>query len=122
MKCSCGWKPKPGEMLFGDLKGNYKCPNCSKVLSYIYISHNHRCPMCQWIKEENDKIPESLKKQIRSRKGRFYGKLIKAIIKAGGYPKWFLPHNMEYITMEGLLNSLTSNDIEFKIFYKGEKQ
>jgi hypothetical protein len=126
MKCSCGWKAKPGARLKQDSHRNLHCPNCDAILQLPKMEkisiEKMLCPMCRFVSEFNNKIPESLKKKIRSKKGRFYGKLIKAVMKAGGAPGWFRPENMKYITMEGLLNSLTSNNIEFKIFFKGEEQ
>jgi len=77
-----------------------------------------KCLRCAYIEAQNKNIPESLQKQIRTKKAKFYGELMGAVIKAGGYPKWFRSENLKYVSIEKLLNNLTSNGISFKVELK----
>lgn len=68
------------------------------------------------------RIPQSAQDRIVTRKAKFFGQLMLAVLKAGGVPNWFRYEELRNRTVEGILDSLMPNDVHFSVEYKGKRK
>ena len=113
------------------------CPICGKRygtmdgMNFTYCKHikeEHKKMQIKWSREGEKgtayrrRFPDSSYHKIVTKKAKFFGQLMYAILIAGGAPGWFRPYNLRNVPIEDLLDSLLSNDVNFHITYDGPKR
>jgi len=95
-----------------------QCEICGAIYGYV---HEKNFEPCEHIKEKvrvlkyKRKLPEKGHNRIVTKKAKFFGKLMYEVLVAGGAPEFFTPAELRNRTIEGLLDSIMPNGINFKV-------
>ena len=112
------------------------CPICGERhgtmdgRNFTYCEHIKREATMQKIKWSREgekgtfyrrKYPDSSYHRIVTKKAKFLGKLMHAVLVAGGAPGHFRPNQLRCRTMEDVLDSLLPNNVNFEVSYDFSK-